>query len=41
MLGGAYTAEEGWDLWMSEFDRIGGNDMVEEMRAEFAARSAK
>lgn len=41
VLGGTYTAQEGWDLWMAEFDRIGGNDMIEEMRAEFAKRNAK
>ena len=37
----AYTADEGWDLWMEEFDQIGGNDMLEEMRAEYAARNAQ
>lgn len=41
VLGGVYTAEEGWELWMSEFDRIGGNDMIAEMRAEFAKRNAE
>ena len=41
VLGGVYTVEEGWDLWMSEFDRIGGNDMVDEMRAEYAKRNAQ
>ena len=41
VLGGVYTVDEGWDLWMSEFDRIGGNDMVDEMRAEYAKRNAQ
>lgn len=41
VLGGVYSVDEGWELWLSEFDRIGGNDMVEEMRAEYAARNAQ
>ena len=39
VLGGVYTVDEGWDLWMSEFDRIGGNDMVDDAPSTLAQRA--
>lgn len=38
VVGGTFTVEEGWERWLSEFDRLGGNTWTEEMVAEYQNR---
>lgn len=38
VVSGTMSVEEGWEKWLSEFDRLGGTTWTEEMQTEYQAR---